>query len=116
MLVQDGSSCLSAACEDGHLGVVKYLYGCGGEALLMLTTMVSRQEAEVNCDDERPRAPCLQHNKYWMCSNVCLCIYLYDYLIGHCWVQQQGCGWTEDKHCMMADLHACLCRTAGHAC
>ncbi len=44
MLVQDGRSCLLAACEGGHLEVVKYLHGCGGEALLMLTNKVSNSE------------------------------------------------------------------------
>ncbi len=38
-----------AACESGHLEVVKYLYGCGGEALLMLTMEVSWQEAGGGC-------------------------------------------------------------------
>ncbi len=44
MLVQDGSSCLWVACFGGHREIVKYLYGCGGEALLMLTMEVSWQE------------------------------------------------------------------------
>ncbi len=47
--VQDGTSCLWAASQDGHLEVVKYLYGCGGEALLMLTDEVRWREAEGDC-------------------------------------------------------------------
>ncbi len=49
MLVQIGLSCLLAACVGGHLEVVKYLYGCGGEALLMLTDKVGWQEAGGGC-------------------------------------------------------------------
>jgi hypothetical protein len=39
--VQDGASCLVVACQNGHVEVVKYLYSCGGEALLMLKRKVS---------------------------------------------------------------------------
>ena len=38
--VQDGASCLWIASQNGHVEVVKYLYSCGGEALLMLTKKV----------------------------------------------------------------------------
>lgn len=38
--VQDGWSCLLIACQNGHLEVVKYLHGAGGEALLMMTKKV----------------------------------------------------------------------------
>jgi hypothetical protein len=38
---QRGESCLYAACEMGHLEVVKFLCERGGEALLMLTRIVS---------------------------------------------------------------------------
>ena len=39
--VQDGESCLYAACEGGHLKVVEYLCELGGEKLLMQTNEVS---------------------------------------------------------------------------
>ncbi len=38
--MQDGASCLLKACENGHVGVVKYLCEQGGEELLMLTDKV----------------------------------------------------------------------------
>ena len=37
---QYGWSCLLIACQEGHLDVVKYLHGAGGEALLMMTSKV----------------------------------------------------------------------------
>ncbi len=39
--VQDGWSCLLAACQEGHLDVAKYLCEVGGERLLTLTANVS---------------------------------------------------------------------------
>jgi hypothetical protein len=39
--MQDGASCLLKACENGHVGVVKYLCEQGREELLMLTDKVS---------------------------------------------------------------------------
>ncbi len=48
-LVQDGASCLLIASWKGHVEVVKYLHGCGGEALLMLTNKVRRRGAGGGC-------------------------------------------------------------------
>ena len=47
--VQDGASCLWIASQNGHVEVVKYLYSCGGEALLMLTRKVSLQDVVNGC-------------------------------------------------------------------
>ncbi len=39
--VQDGTSCLYMASQNGHFGVVKHLCEIGGKELLMLTDYVS---------------------------------------------------------------------------
>jgi hypothetical protein len=69
-LVQDGVSCLYIASWNGHVEVVKYLHGCGGEALLMLTKKVRRRGAGAGVCCVGWMYVCLGRD----CLCVCVCI------------------------------------------